>query len=92
MLEVSKPRKPVKVTEVVDDGNEVLSKGRFLRPPESATKFWSMVPLAWEAGEPQKWSAYTGTRDSMPAGTFASRAERDVYLTSKYWSKKVRQY
>ena len=92
ILETSKPRPLVEVKammgEEADNGSTRLSAARFLRPPESATSWWKKVPMGWEEGEGQHWSDYNGTRDSMPSGTFHSRAERDIYLPSKFWAKK----
>ena len=88
VLEVSKPRAAVEVKAMLEDeadnGSTRLSAARWLRPPESATDWWRDVPLGWDEGEGQHWSEYSGTRDSMPSGTFHSHAEgRDIYLPSK---------
>ena len=88
VLETSKPRAAVEVQAMLEDesdnGTTRLSAARWLRPPESATDWWQDVPLGWDEGEGQHWSEYTGTRDSMPSGTFHSHAEgRDIYLPSK---------
>ena len=83
------PRKEEEVAAIVDNGVDRLSAGRFLRPPQSATSMWSRIPKEYDPGEAQHWGEYTGTAESMPAGTYAARAERDNNLPCKYWSKKV---
>ena len=90
MVEISVPRKPEEVTAMTDDGVDSLSAARWLRPPQSATSWWDRVPKDWSPGETQHWAEYTGTSESMPAGTYAARAERDTHITAKCWSKKVR--
>ena len=85
VLEISKPR-PIQAVEAsMDDGIEALSEGRFLRPPKDPKSFWKRVPLVYPAGESQHWGDYTGTKDSMPAGTYSAHLERDIYLPAKFW-------
>ena len=62
VLEITKPRAVTHVETCYDDGIKELSEGRFLRPPQSATDFWSRVPLDYPVGERQHWREYTGTR------------------------------